>query len=224
VADFFTVMLAVPAFYSLFIAVPANVVGVIGFPVALVGTGVGLHTDEIISGWNGEEPYPGTDPAPVEPFPAPLLNLPAGTVPARSVEVGLGEARIIGGISVPPTWTAGTPEVRPVAYTLPGPAAAASAVPEAEVGFGGTLGEMALAGMAGRIMADAVGAGAGRTARHARAALSGARAMNETAAQEGHRAVVTGVAAELREFAKLVDEGLLTNDEYLHQRKRLLGL
>ncbi|UMB71236.1 PPE family protein, SVP subgroup [Mycobacterium paraterrae] len=225
VADFFTVVLAVPAFYSLFVAVPANVVGIIGFPVALVGTGVGLHTDEIVSGWNGEEPYPSTDPAPVEPFPAPLLNLPAGTVPARSIEAGVSEARVIGGLSVPPTWAAGTPEVRPVAYTLPGTVAAA-AVPAAEVGFGGTLGEMALAGMAGRIMADAVGAGAGKAAQGARAAL-GVRPTtgdDETASQEGHRAVVTGVAAELREFAKLVDEGLLTNDEYLRQKKRLLGL
>jgi hypothetical protein len=37
------------------------------------------------------------------------------------------------------------------------------------------------------------------------------------------RAVVTGVAAELREFAKLRDEGILTEEEYIEQKNRLLG-
>ena len=37
------------------------------------------------------------------------------------------------------------------------------------------------------------------------------------------RAVVTGVAAELREFAKLRDEGILTDEEYTEQKNRLLG-
>lgn len=233
VADLFTVLLAIPALYSLFIAVPANVVGTIGFPVSLVGVGAGLHTDEIISGWNGEEPYPGTDRAPVKPFPAPLLNLPAGTVPPPSVAAGMGEASIVGDLSVPPTWTVATPAVRPVAYTLPGTVAAADAVPAAEVDSGSTLGEMALAGMAGRVMAQTVGSRAGSAARGARAAAPAAAGAvsviertndeNDTAAQDAPRAVVTGVAAELREFAKLRDEGLLTDDEYAVQRKRLLG-
>jgi PPE-repeat protein len=230
-ADLFTVLLAVPALYSLFIAVPANVVGMIGLPVSLVGVGAGLHTDEIISGWNGEEPYPGTDRAPVKPFPAPLLNLPAGTVPPPSVEAGLGQASLVGDLSVPPTWTVATPAVRPVAYTLPGTVAGTNAVPAAEVDSGSTLGEMALAGMAGRVMAQTVGTGAGKATRGTRAAaLAGAKAVSvvkttadEMVPQENPRAVVTGVAAELREFAKLRDEGLLSNDEYTVQRKRLLG-
>jgi PPE-repeat protein len=230
VADLFTVLLAVPAFYSLFIAVPANVVGMIGFPVSLVGVGAGLHTDEIISGWNGEEPYPSTKPAPVKPFPAPLLNLPEGTVPPARVAVGLGEATVVGELSVPPGWTLATPAVRPVAYPLPGSVAASDAAPEADVGFGGTLSEMALAGMAGRIMADAVGAGTARAAHGARAlaltrsnAVSGMTAGDDAMPQEGPRPVVTGVAVELREFAKLRDEGLLTDDEYAEQKNRLLG-
>ena len=37
------------------------------------------------------------------------------------------------------------------------------------------------------------------------------------------RTVVTGVAAELREFAKLRDEGILTDAEYTEQKNRLLG-
>jgi len=233
VADLFTVLLAIPALYSLFIAVPANVVGTIGFPVSLVGVGAGLHTDEIISGWNGEEPYPGTDRAPVKPFPPPLLNLPAGTVPPPGVAAGLGEASVVGDLSVPPTWTVATPAVRPVAYTLPGTVAGTHAVPAAEADPGSTFGEVALAGMAGRVMAQTVGTRAGTAPRGTRAvALAGAQAVSvietttddiDMAPQENPRAVVTGVAAELREFAKLRDEGLVTDDEYAVQRKRLLG-
>lgn len=35
--------------------------------------------------------------------------------------------------------------------------------------------------------------------------------------------MVTGVAAELREFSKLRDEGILTDEEYTEQKNRLLG-
>jgi hypothetical protein len=36
--------------------------------------------------------------------------------------------------------------------------------------------------------------------------------------------VVTGIAAEIREFAKLRDEGLITDEQFVEQRNRLLGL
>ena len=45
----------------------------------------------------------------------------------------------------------------------------------------------------------------------------------EATPKEKPRAVVTGVAAELREFAKLRDEGILTEQEYTEQKNRLLG-
>ena len=45
----------------------------------------------------------------------------------------------------------------------------------------------------------------------------------DEAPQDKPRAVVTGVAAELREFAKLRDEGILTDEEYTEQKNRLLG-
>ena len=45
----------------------------------------------------------------------------------------------------------------------------------------------------------------------------------DDALQSKPRAVVTGVAAELRDFAKLRDEGILTDEEYTEQKNRLLG-
>jgi hypothetical protein len=224
--------------------VPANVVGVTSFPVTIIGTLAGLHTDEILSGWEGQEPFPGTEPAPVKPFPAPLLNLPAGTVPPPSLQANLGEANTVGALSVPPTWTVATPSVRPVSYTLPalsgtsGAEANATAAPAAGAGSGSMLAQMALAGMAGRAMAGTVGTGrsAGKevnkalaSARARAAGTAGAAGDTAATGENGRapidkpRAVVTGVAAELREFTKLRDEGILTDAEYAEQKNRLLG-
>lgn len=231
------------AIATLGLGVPAAVLGVINFPVAIYGTMVGLHTDEIISGWDGVEPFPSTEPAPVKPFPAPLLNLPEGTVPPSRPLANLGEANRVGALSVPPTWTIATPAVRPVSYTLPAlseAAVQATAAPAAGASSGSSLSQMALAGMAGGAMAGFLGTGAGRgggksakkaeaPARTRTAATAGG---NAAAGENGEttgdnpdkpRAVVTGVAAELREFAKLRDEGILTDEEYTEQKNRLLG-
>jgi hypothetical protein len=91
--------------------------------------------------------------------------------------------------------------------------------------------------MAGRAMAGTVGTGigkgAGKTTKGAPAAArpgaaattSGGKTTGDKgeAPQDKPRAVVTGVAAELREFAKLRDEGILTDEEYTEQKNRLLG-
>ena len=240
-ADLSTIFFGVSAGIATFaVGVPANVVGVTSFPFTVYGTLAGLHTDEILSGWNGEEPFPGTEPAPVKPFPAPLLNLPAGTVPPPRLSAGLGEANTVGALSVPPTWAVATPSVRPVSYTLPAlseTAVKATAVPAVEASAGSTLGQMALAGMAGGAMAGTVGTGGRRGGGKAvKKAVAPARARtvattgdNAATGENGEapngkpRAVVTGVAAELREFAKLRDEGILTDEEYTEQKNRLLG-
>ena len=113
----------------------------------------------------------------------------------------------------------------------------ATAAPAAEAGSGSTLSEMALAGMAGRAMAGTVGTGASRGAGKAAkgapapARTPGAAKTGDSAAagdkdeapKDKPRAVVTGVAAELREFTKLRDEGILTDEEYAEQKNRLLG-
>jgi PPE-repeat protein len=240
-SNLISIFLDAPAAIATFAAdIPFGTLGVVALPLDIIGAGTGLHTDDIVSGWNGEQAWPDVGPAPVEAFPARLLNLPPGTLPPPSLSAGLGEANTVGALSVPPTWTVATPAVRPISYTLPAlpeTTATATAAQAAEAGSGSTLSEMALAGMAGRAMAGTVGTGASRgagkaakgppaPARGKEAATAGDRAASgdkDEAPKDKPRAVVTGVAAELREFAKLRDEGILTDEEYTEQKNRLLG-
>jgi PPE-repeat protein len=237
ISDLISIFFDLPAdLAGIFVSVPLGTLGIVSLPFDIGGYGTGVHTDDIISGWAGVENWPGTEPAPVQPFPATLLNLPPGTIPPPSVSAGLGEANSVGALSVPPTWAVATPAVKPISFTLPAlpaTAASATAAPAAEGGSGSTLSQMALAGMAGRAMAGTVGTGAGKAGKGARAqARTGEQATTGPSAAAGDkdeapkdkpRAVVTGVAAELREFAKLRDEGILTDEEYSEQKNRLLG-
>jgi PPE-repeat protein len=232
ISDLISIFLDLPANVATFAAdIPLGSLGVVALPFDVVGALTGTHTDKIVSGWNGEEAWPGEGPAGVKPFPAPLLNLPSGSLPAPKLSAGLAEANSVGGLSVPPSWTIATPAVKPTAVTLPALPAAAVA---GESASGSALSEMALAGMAGRAMAGTVGTGVGRGGKTARGSAARANAApstadrkttggDEDAAQTKPRTVVTGVAAELREFAKLRDEGILTDQEYTEQKNRLLG-
>ncbi len=240
-SNLIAIFVDLPAGLATFAAdIPLGSLGVVALPFDVVGALTGTHTDKIVSGWNGEQAWPGEGSAPVKPFPAPLLNLPPGAthIPKPSVAAGLAEANSVGGLSVPPTWTISTPAVRPTAVTLPAlPDSAASAVAgEMSGASGSTLSEMALAGMAGRAMAGTVGTGAGRGGKAPKGAGAAARTKEtsrpnedatqgdtDDALQSKPRTVVTGVAAELREFAKLRDEGILTDQEYTEQKNRLLG-
>jgi PPE-repeat protein len=239
-SDLISIFLDAPAAIATFAAdIPFGVIGVVALPLDIIGAGTGLHTDELVSGWGGEEAWPETGDRPPTAFPAAITG-PIGPSATTALSAGLGEANTVGALSVPPTWAVSTPAVRPISYTLPAlpeTAVSATAAPAVEAGSGSTLSEMALAGMAGRAMAGTVGTGvsrgAGKAAKGANAAVrSGAAATtNSTAAtadkdaapQDKPRAVVTGVAAELREFAKLRDEGILTDEEYTEQKNRLLG-
>ncbi|MGA9491024.1 MAG: PPE domain-containing protein [Mycobacterium sp.] len=241
ISDLISIFIDLPAGLATFAAdIPLGSLGVVALPFDVVSALTGTHTDDIVSGWNGEQAWPGEGPAPVRPFPAQLLNLPAGTVPPPRIAATLGEADGVGGLSVPPTWTIATPAVRPTAFTLPAlPESAVGAIAAEPVtaGSSSALSEMALAGMAGRAMAGTVGTGVGRTAgksskganasaRSVDAAPAGDRkstADNDDVSKQKPRAVVTGVASELREFAKLRDEGILTDEEYTEQKNRLLG-
>jgi PPE-repeat protein len=240
-SNLISIFLDAPSAIATFAAdIPFGTIGVVALPLDIIGAGTGLHTDNIVSGWNGEADWPDTGPAPVEAFPARLLNLPPGAMPPPSLSAGLGEANTVGALSVPPTWTVATPAVKPISYTLPAlpeTAVGATTAPAAEAGSGSMLSGMALAGMAGRAMAGTVGTGASRgpgkaakgasaSARGKEAATTGDRAATgdkDEAPKDKPRPVVTGVAAELRDFAKLRDEGILTDEEYTEQKNRLLG-
>ncbi len=237
-SDLVAVFLDAPAdVAALAISLPLGVLGIVSLPLDIGGYGTGVHTDEIVSGWAGVKPWPEDGPAPVRELPAPLTNLPVGTVPTPRISADVGEANTVGVLSVPSTWTIATPLVRPVSFTLPAlPAGTAGS--GSSLGSGTTLGQMALAGMAGRALAGTVGSSAGKGVgkgaetvpggERARAAIGGAAAADgadpaDESPEGGPRPVVVGVAAELREFAKLRDEGILTDDEYAEQKDRLLG-
>ena len=92
IADLISIFLDLPAdLAGIFVSVPLGTLGIVSLPFDIGGYGTGVHTDDIISGWNGEQSWPGTGPAPVKPFPAPLLNLRAGTLPPPTLSAGLGE-------------------------------------------------------------------------------------------------------------------------------------
>ncbi len=84
-------------------------------PFDIIGAGTGLHTDKIISGWNGEEAWPETGTRRL-PASRRHLNLTRATPPTLSA--GLAEANTVGALSVPPTWAVATPAVRPIAMHI----------------------------------------------------------------------------------------------------------
>ncbi|ETA95668.1 hypothetical protein O974_26310 [Mycobacterium avium 11-0986] len=203
---------------------PMAPLGAVSLPVDLIGAQTGIHTDDIVSGWDAS----GTSPEAMVKSVTPAEPATTANVVSRSVSAGVGEANAVGALSVPPTWTAATPAVRPIALALP--AAPAGVTPAVAPGLGSSFGEMALAGTAGRAIRDGFSA-RGRDPRHAnrvevRAVSAAAPRIGdeETPAENEPRTVVTGIAAEIREFARLRDEGLISDEQYIEQRNRLLGL
>jgi PPE-repeat protein len=139
-----------------------------------------------------------------------------------AVSTGLGQATSIGGLSVPMSWAAATSATRPVAMALP--TASLSTTPEVFAGSQGSLfSEMALASMAGRAIGGTVS-----PCRRERG-----WATTRTRAAPPHRLLgdpVAGITAELRERAELLrelatlrDSGILTDEEFSKEKRRLLG-
>lgn len=199
-------------------------VGGVGVDAPLAGTALpydvaayynGLHTDELVSGWAGVEPWPAVGPAPVAPFP------PLGS----AVSAGVGEAASVGRLSVPTGWTVAAPEMRLLANALPAANIAATAEGSA-VEAGGLLGQMALAGMAGRAMAGPIGGGGAATRVRSGERVKGATSKPSGEAVEPPKVPaggpITSIAAELRELASLRDSGILTEEEFVQQKQRLL--
>jgi hypothetical protein len=196
--------------------------GTTALPFNIAGALTGFHTDDIVSGWAGVQSWPGTGAVPPSPFP--VITNPAGGF-GTLASAGLGKANTVGGLSVPPGWTAAAPAIRPAALALPANSAGASAAP---TGAGSLFGEMAVASMAGRAMAGTGALGRERsqaeTATATRDPKKGKDTTDEpaTAPQVSPGGPITSVAAELRELASLRDAGILTQQEFEEQQKRLL--
>jgi PPE-repeat protein len=219
---------------SIFLGTPSGVAGlgaslplaILGGPVDLpfniIGTSTGLHADDIVSGWDGEESWPGFGPAPVREFPASLAGLPPTEAP--TVSAGLGTSDAVAALSVPSAWTVAAPEIHPVALALP-VTCIDSAVP-LNPGSSATLSDLGLAGVSGRAMAGPSSNSASSAATVVRLP---ARAEGPVSVGGGDasprtpRIVVTGVAARIREIARLRDEGQLTEEDYTRLKNRLLG-
>ncbi|AKN15668.1 PPE family protein [Mycobacterium haemophilum DSM 44634] len=201
---------------------PVDSLGLPAFAYDLLGYDISAHTDDIISGWAGIQTFPGTGPAPPTPFPV-LTN------PGSPAIAALGEAGSIGGLSVPTSWATAAPEARLLAVALPATSVGAAAEASAG-GVGSLFGQMALAGMAGRAMAGttsaagAAGAGAGGPGRleRIRERIGGTTREPAEPPPTAPGGPITGIATELRELASLRDAGILTEEEFTEQKRRLL--
>ncbi len=133
--------------------------------------------------------------------------------PVSSVSASMGRAAPLAGISVPPSWTAATSDLRVGATAqLAAGARAASAVLASTSGH--TLDETATASTAG--LAGAAGLGSERE-------RAGTPKAGRTKIRPRARGLETAVGAELRELIELHDEGILTDEEFTEQKRRLLG-
>jgi PPE-repeat protein len=225
-ADLITVFLDAPAAVAgLGVDAPA---ATIALPFDIAGALTGFHTDDIISGWAGVQSWPGTGAVPPSPFP--VITNPAGGF-GTLASAGLGQANTVGGLSVPPGWAAAAPAIRPAALVLPATsagAAAEAAAAAAPAGTGSLFGEMAVASMAGRAMAGTGGAlgreraRAGEIEKATREAPKEPKTDSKAPPQVAAGGPITSIAAELRELASLRDAGILTQQEFEEQKKRLL--
>jgi len=226
-SNLITIFVTVPSDAALFGSVlPLGIAaGPVDLPYAVVDSETGQHTDEIVSGWNGEDPSIRRGGLPSYDFPATILN------PSPSAEsalaAGMADAETIGGLSVPAGWTVAVPEVRPTAFTTPLTTTNAAAAPAVEAGAANTFNQMGTGGMAGQAMAGPPAAGA--VAEDSRPARLTGRAAepstdDDAEASPAPRSVMTGVAAAIRDIAKLRAEGRLSEQEYTEQKKQLLRI
>lgn len=202
-------LLAEPAFLAALAGVGVDSVGTFGvdsagsFGVDVGGVGVGLvaagiETGGVFPGWG-------------------LIDLiPAAS--AQPVTAGLGQAASVGALSVPQAWTAAAPAaLQPVSAGTSVAATSAAAAPVVTASESAVpLAGMATAGVAGRALAGVAGRGR----------------INRTGATPGQRPAaakpppssrVQTIGADLRELAELREAGLLTQEEFAEEKRRLLG-
>jgi PPE-repeat protein len=133
------------------------------------------------------------------------------------VSAGLGRAGLVAGLSVPQGWAASAPAMRAVAFALPAASLSAAADGLAS-NEGSLLSELALATtvMAGRTVSTTVGPGS--WTRVVASARAGAPLPQMLPGRP-----LTGIADELGKLAQLRDSGILTDEEFGRQKRRMLG-
>lgn len=149
------------------------------------------------------------------------------------VTAEMGEAAALSGLSVPQAWATAAPATT-VIHQVGGalPTATDSALPASAAGVGALpLAAMGAAGLAGRATAG-IGrrnsaAGTKTTPKKAAPrAIVKQRDQPEEPAQPPVRPLsgpITRVSGELRELADLRDAGILTEEEFTQEKRRLLG-
>jgi len=152
-----------------------------------------------------------------------------GTTQASAVTGGLGRASLVGGLSVPQGWTVAAPEIRLASATLPitslGAVSVSAAPGVLAVSSPGTLlGEMTLANMASRALTG----DATRGCHERTGSIFRSRSVPATTASPTGKGAT--IAADVHEFAEaliklgdLRDSGLLTNEEFIKEKERLLA-
>ena len=133
------------------------------------------------------------------------------------VSAGLARTGFVGGLSVPQGWATSAPAMRNVAFALPATSLSAAADDLAS-SSGALFSELALAttAIAGRTAGATVGPGS--WTRVVASARAGAPLP-----QMLPGCPVTGIADELGKLAQLRDSGILTDEEFSEQKRRLLG-
>jgi PPE-repeat protein len=145
----------------------------------------------------------------------PLPLVPAAELTAAPVTADLGQAVSVRQLSVPPAWAVEAPAFRPVALALP--TSSAGVATEVMAGTSvNLLSDAAMAGLGGGLAGRALGSTAALRRREP------ARATNTEPAQPPSDRVAE-LAADLRELAALRDSGILTDEEFTEEKRRLLG-
>jgi PPE-repeat protein len=195
-----------------------STLGITALPYDVGGFYTGLHTDDIVSGWAGIQTWPGMGSTPPTSFP---VITPRPT----AIAAGLADSTSVGRLSVPATWAAAAPEFRLSAVALPAANIAAAAEASAS-GTGSLFSQMALASMAGRAMAGTTGAGGPGIRQRIGAPTGKSKKSSDGDSDETPEGVaggpITGISAELRELFSLRDAGILTEEEFTEQKRRLL--
>jgi PPE-repeat protein len=169
-----------------------------------VGYEISGKEDQLLSRFDQLERLPGS------------AGLGAGLGPVMA-SAGRGQAGFVGGLSVPQGWAVGAPALRTVAFALPTSSLNAAADGLAN-GTGSAFSELAVAStaIAGRTAGSTVSQGRGaRVVATARASAPFPRTSPGGA--------LTGIADELGKLAELRDSGILTDEEFSRQKRRLLG-